>query len=194
MSSNNNNNNSVNIPVGSLNEGEHAVEFYATDTLSTRGSIRLMRFTRISLDAVAIEFGNPTVVRDGTTFVSSVTPITVSTPYNSLKVQYQVVPSGSNPADTAWVTSTSSSVTFNMPSSLQDGSYTIFYRATSGNKFGSIKSITIVLDNTPPSTSINIQDGAFLTDSDTITITATDDGSGVAKIFYRIDGGEWLSS
>ncbi|MCS7141362.1 MAG: hypothetical protein NZ888_04160 [Candidatus Nitrosocaldus sp.] len=192
MSSNSNNN--INIPTGSVGEGEHTLEFYAMDMLSIRGSVRLVRFTRMSLDAVAIEFGNPTVVRDGTTFVSSSTPVTVSTPYSVLKVQYQVVPAGRNPTDSAWVTSTGSSITFTMPATLQDGSYTVFYRATTGNRHGSVKSITVTLDNTPPTTSINIQDGALLTDSDTITITASDSGSGVAKIFYRIDGGEWVSN
>lgn len=187
-------NNSVNIPTGEVGEGEHTVEFYAADMLTTKGSVRLLRFTRISLDAVSIELGNPTVVNDGVTFVSSATPITISTPYALLKVQYQIVPAGSSPSSTAWITSTSSSVTFNMPSTLQDGSYTIFYRATTGNRFGSVKSITVALDNTPPTVSVNIEDGAMLTDEDVITITATDDGSGVAKIFYRIDGGEWLSS
>jgi len=31
-------------------------------------------------------------------------------------------------------------------------------------------------------------------DGDVITITATDDGFGVANIFYRIDGGDWVSA
>ncbi len=124
-------NNSLNIPAGGVSEGEHTVEFYATYMLSARGSVRFMRFIiiRISLDAVSIELGNPTVVRDGTMFISSATPITVSTPYNSLKVQYQIVPAGSSPSDTAWITSTGNSVTFNLPTTLQDGSYTVFYRA-----------------------------------------------------------------
>ncbi len=187
-------NNSVNIPTAGIGEGEHTLEFYAMDMLSVKGSIRLLNFKRISLDAVTIEFGNPVVVRDGLTFVSSSTPITVSTPYTLLKVQYQIVPAGNTPSNTAWVTSTGNSVTFNLQSTLQDGSYTIFYRATSGNKFGSVKSMTVVLDNTPPTVSVNIEDGAMLTDDDVITITATDNGSGVAKIFYRIDGGEWKSS
>lgn len=190
MSSNNN----VNIPTGGIGEGEHTLEFYAIDMLNVRGNIRLLNFKKISLDAVAIEFGNPAVISDGLTFVSSSTPITVSTPYTLLKVQYQIVPAGNTPSDTAWVTSTGNSVTFNIQSTLQDGSYTIFYRATSGTKFGSVKSITVVLDNTPPTVSVNIEDGAILTDDDVITITATDDGSGVAKIFYRIDGGELQSS
>jgi len=50
------------------------------------------------------------------------------------------------------------------------------------------------LDNTPPTVNVNIEDGALLLPGDTITITATDNGSGVAKIFYRIDNGEWISN
>ncbi len=72
--------------------------------------------------------------------------------------------------------------------------HTQYSTGLSCNRFGSVKSITAALDNTPPSVSINIEDGATLTDSGVITITATDDGCGVAKIFYRIDGGEWVSS
>lgn len=187
-------NNGVNIPTGGLSEGEHTVEFYATDMLNTKSSIRLYKFTRISLDSVAIELGNPTVVNNNNKFVSSATPITVKTPYQSLKVQYQIAKAGSSPSDSGWVTSTGNSVTFTMPSTLQDGEYTIFYRTTTGSRSGSVKSINVMLDNTPPEVTVNVQDGAFLTDSDVITITASDSGSGVAKIFYRIDGGAWVST
>ncbi len=185
---------SVNIPTDNLAAGEHTVEFYAVDNIANRGTVRLLRFAKISLDSIAIEFGNPVVVSDGVTFISSQTQVTVSTPYTSLKVQYQIVEGNNGPADNNWISSNGNTITFVIPNTIQDGLYTIYYRAFSGNRFGSIKSVQVRLDNTPPTASINIEDGAIITDDDVITITATDDGSGVAKIFYRIDGGEWKSN
>jgi hypothetical protein len=185
---------SVNVPTDNLAMGDHTVEFYAVDNIANRGTVRLLRFAKISLDSVAIEFGNPVAVSNGVTFISSQTPVTVSTPYTSLKVQYQIVEGSNAPVDGNWVSSNNNSITFTVPNTLSDGPYTIYYRAFSGNKFGSTKSIQVRLDNTPPSVNINISDGAIMMDGDVITITATDDGSGVARIFYRIDGGDWVSA
>ncbi len=185
---------SVNVPTNNLTDGEHSIELYAVDNLANKGTVRLLRFAKISLDSVAIEFGNPVVVSEGVTFISSQSSITVSTPYTSLRVQYQVVNGTDSQDESRWISSNGNTVTFNIPNTMQDGTYTIYYRAFSGNKFGSIKSVQVRLDNTPPTVNVNIEDGALLLPGDTITITATDNGSGVAKIFYRIDNGEWISN
>ncbi|MEM4317547.1 MAG: hypothetical protein QXQ68_05760 [Candidatus Nitrosocaldaceae archaeon] len=137
------------------------------------------------------------------TYVSSSTPITISlsaTDLASFLIQYAIIlgendPSNS-PSPDQIVTSPSASnstLTFTLPKELPDELYTIMYRVlrNTDRAVTSWYKKVVYLDNTPPAVSINIQDGAILTDNDVITITATDEGSGVAKIFYRIDGGEW---
>ncbi|MEM1971188.1 MAG: hypothetical protein QXM92_01840, partial [Candidatus Anstonellales archaeon] len=117
------------------------------------------------------------------TYVSSSTPITISlsaTDLASFLIQYAIIlgendPSNSPPPDQI-VTSPSASnstLTFTLPKELQDGPYTIWYRVLRITDRAVTRwyNKVVYLDNTPPSTSINIQDGAFLTDSDTITIT-----------------------
>jgi Tol biopolymer transport system component len=84
--------------------------------------------------------------------------------------------------------------------SLADGSHSIFYRSvdTAGNSEPE-KSLTIVLDKTPPATTISasdpLRDGVVntLSPKTVFTLTATDSLSGVKGISYSIDGGEWQS-
>ncbi|MEM1950459.1 MAG: hypothetical protein QXI43_00285 [Candidatus Nitrosocaldus sp.] len=145
------------------------------------------------------------------TYVSSSTPITISlsaTDLASFLIQYAIIIASDDgdsvtlppppPEDHQMMIVTSpspsnSTITFTLPKEQPDGPYTIMYRVLRITDRAVTRwyNKVVYLDNTPPAVSINIQDGAILTDNDVITITATDDGSGVAKIFYRIDGGEW---
>ncbi|GAB7025284.1 OmpL47-type beta-barrel domain-containing protein [Geotalea toluenoxydans] len=83
-----------------------------------------------------------------------------------------------------------------------EGSHVIAYRSTDnlGNREVE-KSVTVIVDNTPPLTVITAgtpkyaaaDDTLYGTSATTFTLTATDNLSGVAVIQYRIDGGEWMT-
>jgi len=55
-----------------------------------------------------------------------------------------------------------------------------------------VQNVTLVLDNTPPATTILPDSGDFTTDT-VFTLTATDGGSRVNVTRYRIDGGNWTN-
>ncbi|MEM2825581.1 MAG: Ig-like domain repeat protein [Candidatus Bathyarchaeia archaeon] len=70
-----------------------------------------------------------------------------------------------------------------------DGQFTIYFRAVdkAGN-MEDIKAETIKVDRTPPSTTAGY-DGRWYNTDFTITLTATDGGSGIKDIYYRINAG-----
>ncbi|KAF0143498.1 MAG: hypothetical protein FD156_2564 [Nitrospirae bacterium] len=83
-----------------------------------------------------------------------------------------------------------------------EGSHTIEYR--SADNVGNIetaKSITVIIDNTPPVTTIRVGDPKYaavdgmlyITGNTLFTLSATDNLSDVAVTEYRIDGGAWIT-
>ncbi len=72
-----------------------------------------------------------------------------------------------------------------------DGPRTVEYRSQDrlGN-LESARSVDLILDNTPPATTIAPANPPFTTETQ-FNLTATDDGCGVARTEYRIDGGSW---
>jgi hypothetical protein len=52
------------------------------------------------------------------------------------------------------------------------------------------KTISIILDDTSPVTSCSPSEGTY-SKTITITLTATDDGSGINETYYKIGEGEW---
>ncbi len=74
-----------------------------------------------------------------------------------------------------------------------DGPRTIEYRSRDllGNG-ESIKNFTVVLDDTPPATTMHPATGDYTTDT-VFALTAADGGSGVNVTRYRIDGGAWTT-
>ena len=85
---------------------------------------------------------------------------------------------------------------------LPDGPHTFYYYAedNAGN-VEPTKSLTVIYDNTPPTTTLSIGtpqyfDGAdmYVTSATTFTLSATDGaGCGVADTEYRINGGSWTT-
>lgn len=80
-----------------------------------------------------------------------------------------------------------------------EGAHVIRYRSSDhvGNREME-KTFTVIVDDTPPVSAISISNpkyqgssALFATSTTTFTITATDAGSGVERIEYRIDGGAW---
>ena len=72
-----------------------------------------------------------------------------------------------------------------------DGAKTVYFRATDllGNEEAP-RTLSVVLDSTPPRTELSIPAGYLTLDSE-FTLSASDGGSGVASIEYRVDGGAW---
>jgi hypothetical protein len=77
--------------------------------------------------------------------------------------------------------------------SATDGPHAIDYRSKDllGN-VESVKSLQIILDNSPPATTIH-QSEEQATTATVFTLTATDSGCGVNVTRYRIDGGSWIT-
>jgi hypothetical protein len=95
------------------------------------------------------------------------------------------------------------SVSYSAPfslASLSEDAHTIYYysKDNAGNE-ETQKSKTVILDNSPPETTLLIGTpkyvkgvDTYVTSATTFTLTATDDsGSGVAHTYYRINVGTW---
>ena len=89
---------------------------------------------------------------------------------------------------------------FNLKS-LPDGKQTIGYRSV--DNLGNLeieKTLSIIVDNTTPSSSINISDPiynsvkniSYITSETTFSLSAEDNLSGVKITEYRVDNGQWL--
>ena len=67
-----------------------------------------------------------------------------------------------------------------------DGNHTIeFYSVDNVGNEEAVHSETILIDCTAPSTTASVS-------GSNVTLTASDDGSGVASTMYRVDGGDWV--
>jgi beta-xylosidase len=77
--------------------------------------------------------------------------------------------------------------TYDAPVALEAGTNSIDYRAQGENlQWSDVLSLTAKVDLTDPTVSDQVDDR-------TVTLTASDDDSGVAAIQYRLDGGDWLA-
>ncbi|MEM2699116.1 MAG: Ig-like domain-containing protein [Ignisphaera sp.] len=204
--SNNNSNNAptppppvtdITIPLPPLEEGEHTIVFYAIDPVgnnvsSSSSSLKPVKFFLKKI-VPQLSIGQPSfIAEDKRVYITSATPLTIGIDATTGYLVQYAIDDTSNSNNI--ITSTTNSITFSLARELSDGLHTIWYRAVrlTDNKATIWYKQEVYLDNTPPTSSINIKDNAILTENDVITITASDEGSGVAKIFYRIDNGEWV--
>jgi hypothetical protein len=147
-----------------------------------------------------LSVGSPTFTTSATTFVSSKTSLTltatqnaIATDYGSDRLFYRYYPIGSTPPAFS---------EYSAPFSLSgaDGTYTIeYYSLDALNNQEDTHSQTYVLDNTPPTTIPTIGDpkyvsgGTYVSPDTPFTLTATDTGSGVKLINYRINSASYDS-
>ena len=139
-----------------------------------------------------LAIGNPTYVGQAGTYVTNNTSFTLLADDGAgsgiAEIAYRVKTNG---YDTGWVPYTSP---FRLVT-LTDGGYTLFYNST--DNAGNIEksnSVTLVVDNTRPSTNLAIGDpkyaaatSTFVTAYTSFTLSSNDgSGSGVASVFYRI--------
>jgi hypothetical protein len=143
----------------------------------------------------SLSIGTPKYEDGGSTFVTTSTPFTLSATddfgIDSTYYRYYLLAS----PPPSWLTGTS----FTMSGS--DGTYVIEYYSvdTGGNTDYPIKTKTVILDTSPPLTTLSIGTPKFISGADTyitsttsLTLTATDAGSGVHHIEYNIDGAGWI--
>jgi hypothetical protein len=166
-----------------LADGVHTVEFFATDVA---GNAEPMRSLSIAIDTTP-----PTTDATATGTLGQggwyLSPVTIS---------LHATDPGSGIAEVrcrvdegTWTTACASLV-------VGEGVHTVEYYATNGaGLLESIQSLTVRSDLTPPATaetlSGDLGDNGWYRSNVTVTLNATDGGSGVAGIQYRVDGGSW---
>ena len=177
-------------------DGPYIIEFYSEDSSGNREvSINSQReILDNTPPETTLEVGSPSYTDGGNTYITSATLLTLSasdgTGSGVLVTKYRV---NTGP----WTTYTGA---FTITGS--DGAYTIEYYSVDnlGNE-ETPKSLMVILDNTPPETSLTVGspqyvDGVNLYVSSTtpFTLSASDGaGSGVNRIEYRVNGGAWTT-
>jgi hypothetical protein len=169
-------------------EGVRWVRYYATDLLGNSGVARNESVVVDDTPPVStLTIGQP--YHEGAQrFVTSFTPFSfISSDAGALHVGLNATLFRTwNQGWTQWAECRS---TFHLTG--EDGvRYVEFYSVDLLGNEETQRNVTLMLDNTPPATTIEPVAGEFTTDT-ILTLLATDGGSGVNRTEYRIDGGEW---
>ncbi len=164
-------------------EGEHLVEWFSEDSV---GDVEPTQRATIRVDdtppTISTDIGAPRF--EGTAvYVSLVTPITLSAhdggavPAGLASLEYR--------EGAAWVP-------YTIPFSLSgaDGPRAVGMRATDHLGNTANANLDLVLDGTPPETSIAPGAGTYA-EGTTFSLVATDTGSGAAQTEYSVDGAAW---
>ena len=161
-------------PFSAGSSGQHTVEFNSTDNA---GNVESTKQTVVGTSDTTPP--TTTASLSGTSgqngwYTSAVTVTLTATDSSGISSRNYRLDGGS------WNTYTSS---FSISS---DGTHTVEYYSidTAGNT-EPVKSITVKVDTTKPSTSHSVS-------SYTVTLTPSDATSGVHRTFYRIDSGAWI--
>jgi hypothetical protein len=168
-------------------EGPHAIDVRATDLL---GNLEPANTMQVAVDdtppSPAIDVGAPKHV-GLSLFVRSTTPIAMAgpdggaSPVGLASLEYRVDGGGWN--------------AYGSPVTLagSDGDQTIYLRATDYLGNTAMQSIVVVLDDTPPASTLSPASGPYTT-STAFTLAASDAGSGVLRMEYRLDGSPtWIA-
>ena len=176
------------------NDGEHIVEYYAVDKLGHQENYHTVT---IKIDKTPPSSSHTVSGDQYDSWYKDSASVTIDASDATsgiYRIYYRYYKQGTTPP--SWVYHEGTSVTFTVDPSQGPGTYIIEYYAVdnAGNQ-DSTHSVIIQIDNTYPSSSHSVsgtlgQNGWYVSDVD-ITVTATDTGSGVDYIAYRIDGGEW---
>lgn len=170
-------------------EGEHVIGFRSIDTV---GNIEPQKIINIIVDNTspvsAITTGAPQHEAGGKLYVTGATTFTLSATDNLsgvAKTEYRI--------DGGTWTPYAPFTIFG------EGAHTIEFRSQDNvGNLEAVKSLAVVVDNTPPVTVITpgsprYEDGGKLhvTSGTSFSLSATDNLSGTATTEYRIDGGAW---
>jgi len=159
-------------------EGAHILEYRSRDLLGNTEAIQSMPMVVDDTPpATAISIGEPKYLTGGN-FVKSSTPLALSAADGGV---------GSNSTfyrlwDDSWSQWGDYSTSYNLAG--RNGTWYVEFLSFDylGN-METIRNETLILDDTPPATTIS--------SSAPFTLTAADEGCGVNVMMYRIDGGSW---
>jgi parallel beta-helix repeat protein len=168
-------------------EGAHVTDYRSIDLL---GNSEAVHSTQIIVDdtspATAIKIGEPN-------YQTAELYVTSSTSINLTSADGSVIPVGLGGIEFqidggGWVSYVS-----NITLSGADGQRTMEVRATDllGNN-EAVKSLLVVLDNTPPAITIDPFLDTYTTETD-FALIVSDSGSGVNYTEYKVDGGNWTN-
>lgn len=166
-------------------EGAHIVEWHSEDFV---GNMEPVANASLRVDdtppTTTLTVGDPKYVA-ATTFVRSSTPIALATtdggitPVGVASTEYRIDGGAWTPYAGAFTLT-------------GEGPHAVAYRATDRLENAEpTRTLGATVDDTPPATTIAPTTGPF-TPATAFTLTATDNGSGVARAEYRIDGGPWI--
>lgn len=173
-------------------DGEYLVEYYSVDTGGNTDYP--IKSKEVTLDTQAptttLSIGTPKYTAGTDTYITSSALLTLTATDTGCGVQsitYDIDGAG-------WMTY---SAPFHVSGS--DGSHTISYRSTDNlDNEEPIQNTIVLLDNTPPITTMTIGDPVYSSSGNTyvtsytdLTLSATDAGSGVDYKQYRINAGGW---
>lgn len=172
-------------------EGSHVIGYRSMDNLGNQEAEKVLGvIVDNTSPESAIAVGSPRYLDNGNLNISGRTGLTISATDNASGVKTSEYSIDGAPF-----------VVCNAPIVLDgypDGSHTIDYRSTDNvGNVETVKKLTVVLDKTPPQTTITASDSLVQGVVNTVspvtgfTLTAVDDLSGIQKVWYRIDGGQW---
>ncbi len=175
--------------------GIHTVNYFAVDLAGNQESEKT---ETVKIDTISptttVDIGTPRFTSDADLYVTSATSFTLSpldNPEGSgvATTYYRVTPVGAMPPPF------DSGITFQIIG--DDGEYIIEYYSTdnAGNE-GPVNIETIILDNTPPTTTKTLGSPSydnFVTSATLICLDALDTGADLEGSYYRINGNSWIS-
>jgi hypothetical protein len=167
-------------PPDGSNDGEHVVEYRSTDTA---GNVEIPQSVTVKIVTVA-----PTTSAAGSDDAWHDADVTLhfsTTGAGVARTEYRI--DGGD-----WVEGTDASVAAPADGS-NDGEHVVEYRST--NALGVVetnRSATIKIDAGAPTTTASGADDAWHDSDVVLTFSSLDAGSGVAKVEYCVDGGDWV--
>ena len=177
-----------NTTLPTISDGQHSVVVYANDTFGNMGNSDAIHFT---VDTVAPS--GSIIINSGDASTTS-TSVTLTLTYtDATSGVYQVRFSNDGVWDTEQWESPASTKAWTLTSG--DGTKTVYYQIKDNAGWSSTYSDTIVLDSTTPQGMIRINNDAEYTNTTGVTLTllATDAGSGVSQMRFSNDGSTWSS-
>ena len=181
---------SISMSGPGLQDGEHTLYYYATDNVDNTAEKKTFKFYLDRIPPVA----DASIVGDrydgNVTYVSARTKFNISATDNKAGVKNIYYRINEGELNTF-------SGNFNLPD--QYGRYSIKYDANDNvDNLSANKYLNVFLDNRAPQTRINYgkpqffdRDTLFINKDTKITLPRSDQGSGIKKTEYSIDGGAW---
>lgn len=182
------------VPFTATNEGMHTIDYRSQDNVTNTETYRTLTvIVDNAAPVTTITTGDPKyIAADEKLYVTSASTFTLIAIDNLsgiAKTEYRI-------DNGQWI---AYAAAFSVPS---EGAHTIDYRSYDNvGNLEMFKTLTILVDNTPPVTAISTGDHKYtsvdgklyVTSGSTFSLSATDNLSGVARTEYRIDGGQWTT-